>query len=278
MIRLFDSHCHLHYDGPEGKTPEMQVAEAREHGVQLFTSVGVDFETQDKIQSISSRITEVFHTVGLHPHEALHWNDQSEETLRAGAKHPKCRAIGEIGLDFHYDHSKPDQQLHALRAQLKIALDLHLPVVIHSREAEELLLPELLQFAAAFNANEKKNGATQPAPVGVLHCFTGTLPFAQKCVEAGFLVSFSGILTFKTASDLRETAKVLPLSSLIVETDCPYLAPIPFRGKPCEPYMVRWTAQCLADTKNLTLEEVAEVTFRNTCRLFRIPENKPLSE
>ena len=266
MIRLFDSHCHLHYDAPGEKTPEMQIEEAKSHGVQLFTSVGVDFVTQDAIQSLSSRLPDVYHTVGLHPHESLHWNETSEAFLRKGAEHPKCRAIGEIGLDFHYKHSTPDQQLHALKAQLEIALDLHLPVVIHSREAEDLLLPELLAFAKEYREADKEK-----VNVGVLHCFTGTLPFAEACVAAGFLVSFSGILTFKTATDLREAALKLPIESLMVETDCPYLAPIPFRGRPCEPYMVRWTAECLAKTKSLTLEEVAEVTFQNACRLFRIP-------
>lgn len=264
MIKLFDSHCHLHYDHKD-KTPQMQIEEAKSHGVFLFTSVGVDLETQDKIQSVSEKIPEVYNTVGLHPHEATLWCRDpihAEQKLREGAKHPKCRAIGEIGLDYHYDHSTPAEQMIALKGQLKLALELNLPVVIHSREAEADLLPELLDFAAK----------RKTKPVGVLHCFTGTYEFAKACVEAGFFVSFSGILTFKTAEDLRETAKKLPLESMLVETDCPYLAPIPFRGKPCEPYMVKWTAECLAKVKEVSLEKVAEITFKNACKLFQISE------
>jgi TatD DNase family protein len=260
-LRLIDSHCHLNYDY-DGKTADDLVREAAEAGVESMVTISVDFETHPEVVAISERIPNVFHTVGLHPHEGSRWKDGDADYLRKAAAHPKCRGIGELGLDYYYDHSAHDAQLAALRAQLDLALELRLPIVVHSRDAEADLLPELERYAKRVRPGDE---------AGVIHCFTGTRDFGKRCLDLGFHISFSGILTFKNAADLREAAKEYPLERLLVETDSPFLAPIPFRGKKGEPRMVVQTAMKLAEVKGLTLAEVAEATTRNAKRLFKLP-------
>jgi TatD DNase family protein len=259
--RLIDSHCHLNYDY-DGKTAEDLVREAAANGVEALVTISVDFETHPEVVAISEKFPTVYHTVGLHPHEGSRWKDTDAEYLRQAARHPKCRGIGELGLDYYYDHSEHDQQLLALRNQLNLALEVELPIVVHSRDAEADLLPELANYAKRVKAGNE---------VGVIHCFTGTQAFGQACLDLGFYISFSGILTFKNAADLRESARAFPLDRVLVETDSPFLAPIPFRGKKGEPSMVLQTAMKLAEVKGLSLAEVAEVTTRNSKKLFRLP-------
>ncbi len=257
-----DSHCHLHYDYT-GKTAEQLVAEAREHGVETLVTVGVDFTTMDAIESVSAKFPNVFHTVGIHPSDAIQWDTETNplDRLRQASMHPKCRALGEMGLDYHYDHSPKEKQIPVLETQLDLAIERNLPVVIHSRDGEHDLLPRLESYAK----RSKLDG-----PKGILHCFTGTHAFAQACIDFGFLVSISGIVTFKNAEELRSTVVALPADKLLVETDCPYLAPIPFRGKKCEPYMVKWTGEFVANLKGLEPAKFAEITSRNARAVFRI--------
>lgn len=263
---MIDSHCHLHYDYAP-KTTEQLVAEAAAAGVSHLVTVGVDLESAPAIAAISERFETVVHTVGVHPHDAGKLEGEWLQSLRQFAQHPKCRAIGEVGLDYYYEHSDRAAQMHVLEAQLELALELKLPVVIHGRDAEEDLLPRLLAYA------ERARKTLPRTFVGALHCFTGTHGFAARCIEAGFVVSFSGILTFKTAEDLRATARALPLDRLMVETDSPYLAPIPFRGKKCEPAMVVHTAQVLADLHGVSLAGLDAATTRTTRELFGITSN-----
>jgi TatD DNase family protein len=260
MAGLIDSHCHLNYDYAPKSTADL-VAEARAQGVEWLVTVGTDVDSLEAVVRISEEHPSVFHTVGVHPHEAVSWKPEHDALLRRAAAHPKCRAVGEIGLDYHYDHSSPADQQRALEAQLRIALDTAQPVVIHSREAEGDLLRALQRYAAQV--------PTDRIP-GVIHCFTGTYAFGQACLDAGFYISFSGILTFKNAEDLRTSARAFPLERLLVETDSPYLAPIPHRGRKCEPAMVRLTAQKLAEAKGLPIERVIEATSANARRVFRI--------
>lgn len=260
MIELIDSHCHLNYDYAP-KSEDDLVREAHEAGVSVLVTVGVDMSSIEPLVAISERHPHVYHTVGVHPHEAVTISEGDLARLEQAAKHPKCRAIGEIGLDFHYDHSPRDVQCAQLEQQLELALRVKLPVVIHSRDAEAELLESLTRYAKQVPAG---------AIPGIIHCFSGTKEFGQACLDVGFYISFSGILTFKTAEALRDCAKAFPLERLLVETDSPYLAPIPNRGKKCEPSMVRLTAQKLADVKGLTLEEVARVTTANARRVFGI--------
>lgn len=255
---LIDSHCHLHYDFTP-KTTEALLQEATENGISHLITVGVDMKTLDQVVAVSEKFPNVFHTVGVHPHDAKDMADGDLEILRRAAAHPKCKAIGEIGLDYYYNHSDHEIQKQRLREQLNLALEVKLPVVIHARDAE----PDLLVIFEEYVSRLPKGRIP-----GVLHCFTGTYPFGQKCVDMGFYVSFSGILTFKNSDDLRSTARALPIERMLVETDCPYLAPIPMRGKKCEPYMVKYTAAKLAEVKNISLEDLTEITSANTKKVF----------
>jgi TatD DNase family protein len=259
-FELIDTHCHLNYDYAPKSTEDL-VNEAKAQGVGTLVTIGVDPGTLDTVQKISEKFENVYHTVGYHPHDSIEIQDEDLVALEKAAHHPKCRAIGEIGLDYHYDHSPREVQQKHLLSQLEIALRTQLPVVIHSREGEEDLLKALTAYAARV-----KPGAIP----GVIHCFTGTKEFGRACLALGFYISFSGILTFKNAEDLRECAREFPLERILVETDSPYLAPIPHRGKKCEPSMVRLTAMKLAEVKGIAVEEVARVTTANARRFFRI--------
>jgi TatD DNase family protein len=259
-LELIDSHCHLNYDYAPKSTEDL-INEARAQGVSTLITIGVDPGSLTTVQSISEKFENVYHTMGYHPHDSIDIKDEDLVALEKAAQHPKCRAVGEIGLDYHYDHSPRDVQQKRLQDQLEIALRTKQPVIIHSREGEEDLLRALTAYAAR----------VEPGAVpGVIHCFTGTREFGRACLALGFYISFSGILTFKNAEDLRECAREFPLDRILVETDSPYLAPIPYRGKKCEPSMVRLTAMKLAEVKGISLEEVARVTTANSKRFFRI--------
>jgi TatD DNase family protein len=255
-----DSHCHLNYDYAP-KSADDLVREALAAGVTHLMTIGTDLKSLPEVVAISERFENVHHSAGLHPHDAITVGRADLAVLRQHGAHPKCRAIGEVGLDTHYDHSPLDVQLDRLRAQWQIAAEVGLPLVIHSRNAEAELLAELREFC-------RQIGPSQIP--GVIHCFTGTRAFGEACLELGFYISFSGILTFKNAEDLRECARVFPLGRLLVETDSPYLAPVPFRGKKCEPSMVRHTGLKLAELKAIALDEVAASTSANAKRVFKL--------
>ncbi len=259
--KLIDSHCHLNYDF-DGKTVDDLVREAALKGVEQMVAISVDFDTHPEVVAISEKFNNIYHTVGLHPHEGSRWKDGDAEYIRRAVKHPKCLGIGELGLDYHYTLSPKAEQLHALEEQLELALEVELPVVVHSRDAEDDLFPLLERYAKRVKPGN---------PVGVIHCFTGTQDFGRKCIDLGFYISFSGILTFKNAADLRESAKAYPLEKILVETDSPFLAPIPYRGKKGEPSMVLETAKKLAEIRGITLDEVARVTTENSKKLFNLP-------
>ena len=258
FMELIDTHCHLHYDYAPKSTADL-VREAAEQGIHTLITVGVDIASIEPIQKISEAHERVYHTVGVHPHDAVTIKESDLDTLRKAAAHPKCLAIGEIGLDYYYKHSLPEVQIPVLEQQLGLALEMSLPVVIHSRDAEKDLLLSLTRYA----------GSCKGIP-GIIHCFTGTQAFGEACIALGFYISFSGIFTFKNAEDLRIAAKAFPLDRLLVETDSPYLAPIPFRGRKCEPAMVRFTAQKLAEVKGISFEELALATTQNARRAFSL--------
>lgn len=256
--RLIDAHCHLDFDYGE-KGPGDLIGEAAEAGVSPLITIGTDPDNITGVAALSDKYHGVYHTVGVHPHEARRMEDRHLGDLMMAAAHPRCVAIGEIGLDYHYKNSAPAVQRARLRDQLDLALVVGLPVVIHAREADDDLLAALDQYAAAIPAAR---------PPGVIHCFSGPRALGQRCLELGFFISFSGMITFGWAEELRACARDFPLDRLMVETDAPYLAPSPFRGKRCEPHMVRYTAEKLAQVREITVHEVAEATVENTCRLF----------
>jgi TatD DNase family protein len=258
---LIDSHCHLNYDFAP-KTTDDLVREAKLADVAAMVTIGTDLKTIDEVRKISEKYPNVYHSIGVHPHDAIELGDADFALLEKAARHPKCRAIGEIGLDYHYDHSPRDIQQKRLEQQLDLALSLGKPIVIHSREGEEDLLKSLTGYAKRL-----KPGAIP----GIIHCFTGTVEFGKACVDLGFYISFSGIITFKKAEEVRAAASAFPLERLLVETDSPYLAPMPHRGKKCEPSMVKLTALKLAEVKGVSFDELARVTTANSCRIFGIP-------
>ena len=275
MIELIDSHCHLDYDYLP-KTETDLIREAQSVGVTTLITMGTEIDSIPKVEAISARQPRVFYTVGIHPHQAITMKDGDLALLEAASQNPKCRAIGEIGLDYHYDHSPRDVQHKCLKTQLDLALRVRLPVVIHCREAEEDLLKYLTEYVEnSIQSARTTQTTTLPGTVepsthipGVIHCFTGTQSFGEACLKLGFYISFSGVLTFKTADSIRTCAKAFPIERLLVETDAPYLAPVPYRGKKCEPSMVKFTAQKLAEVKALSLEEVARITTQNAKRVF----------
>lgn len=259
-VELVDSHCHLNSDYGD-RTAEQLIADAQAAGVRYLVTVGVEISALPRLRELSEKNACVFHTAGVHPHEAATLTPSDVDILHQAAKHPKCRAIGEIGLDYYYNHSPREVQRQVMEQQLEVALQAKLPVVIHTRDAETDQLEALTRY--------RKQVPDDQIP-GVIHCFTGTRLFAEACIDLGFYISFSGILTFKNAEDLRATAKDLPLDRLLVETDSPYLAPMPMRGKKCEPAYVKYTAMKLAEIKGVPLSTVAAKTTANAKRVFKL--------
>ncbi len=257
-MALIDSHCHLNYEY-EGKTAADLVREAGLAGVDTLIAIATDVPTLPEVVAISEAFPNVFHTAGIHPHEAAAATDEHLVELLGFTQHPKCKAVGEIGLDFYYNLSSQEIQIQRFGQLLDLAREVKLPVVIHCRDAEKQMLSQLQTYC---------HGLSADAVPGVIHCFTGSLEFGKACLDLGFYISFSGILTFKTAESLREAARAFPLDRLLVETDSPYLAPVPFRGRKCEPSMVVSTARRLAEIKGLPVDEVFEALRRNTVTCF----------
>jgi len=261
--RLVDSHAHL--DMPEFDPDREEVIErAFAAGISaiLCPMEITDPESIRKSLAISERYPSIIAAAGVHPHSAKDFSAESESTIRELAGQSAIHALGEIGLDFHYKFSGREEQIAAFRKQLMIAQGLSLPVIIHSRLASDEVLEAI-----------QEEGFTSG---GVLHCFTEGREFAEQMLELGFYISFSGILTFPKAQDIQETARELPLDRIMVETDSPFLAPVPYRGriKRNEPRYIRETARFLAELRNITPDELYEQTSRNftACFGFDIPE------
>ena len=258
LPQLIDAHCHLDFDyGKKG--PGDLIGEAAEAGVSPLIAICTEPQNIKRVASLSDQFHGVYHTVGVHPHEASHMEDRHLGAMMMAAAHHRCVAMGEIGLDYHYETSPPGVQRARLRDQLDLALAVGLPVVIHTREAVEDTLSALTRYAKDLPAGR------QP---GVIHCFSGPRELGEACLELGFFISFSGMITYEWAGELRECARDFPLDRLMVETDAPYLAPKPYRGKQCEPRMVRHTAEKLAQVRGVPIHELAAATTDNTCRLF----------
>jgi TatD DNase family protein len=259
MVQFVDSHCHI--DGPEYDSDREEViARACEAGVTTMLNVGTGDPHSgafERAAELAEKHIEVYCAIGVHPHDAKLFDDAVEQRLRSLAKQSsRVIAWGEIGLDYHYDHSPRELQREVFRRQLRIARGMDLPVVIHSREADD----DTIQILRAELSGYER--------AGVLHCFGGSLRMAEEAIDLGFHVSFAGNLTFKKADDLRGVAQRIPLDRLLVETDCPYLTPVPYRGKRNEPARVVETVKCLADLRGVALEEIAKLTSANFWQLF----------
>jgi TatD DNase family protein len=259
-MNVIDSHCHLDYPGLAEDLPGV-IARAEGAGVRLMLTIGTRVKKFDQVLALAERHDNVFCTVGTHPHNAAAEPDLRAEELIDLARHPKVVGIGETGLDYHYDHSPREVQAKCFHVHVQAARETGLPLVIHSREAEA--------DTAAILEGEMKQGAFKP----LLHCFSSARELAERGLPLGAYVSFSGILTYKNAEDIRVTARHVPLDRLLVETDAPYLAPVPHRGKTNEPAFVVRTLETLAKEKEVTPAEMAAVTSRNFFTLFdKVPK------
>jgi TatD DNase family protein len=252
---FIDSHAHI--DGPEFDADREEVIQrAHAAGVSVILNVG----TGDPHSGAFERAVElgkahesIYTAIGTHPHDARLYDDAAEEKIKNLINNEHVIAWGEIGLDFHYDNSPRDVQIEVFKRQLHAARECDLPVVIHTREAESETI-EILK--------SEYDGS------GVFHCFSGSMDLAQRAVEIAFMISFSGIVTFKKADELRAIAKEVPLDRLLIETDCPYLTPIPYRGKRNEPAYVVEVARCLATLHDMNIEDMARITSENFNRFF----------
>ena len=252
---LVDSHCHLDFPDFQTRLPAV-IASAKAAGVGRMVTISTFVARHETYRALAEAHDTVFFTIGTHPHNAASEPDVPEERLVELAQHPRCIAIGEAGLDYHYDKSPRDVQRKVFRTHIAAARSAGLPLIIHARNADDDMI-EILR-------DETAKGRFD----AVLHCFSSTAELAEVGVELGLYVSFSGILTFKNSEDIRQVAASVPRDRLLVETDAPYLAPTPYRGKTNEPAYVAQTARVLADVIDVTEAEVARITTENFYRLF----------
>jgi TatD DNase family protein len=255
-MTVIDSHCHL--DFPDfAEELDAVVARARAAGVERMVTISTRVAHGETYRALAERFDEVYFSIGTHPHQAAEEAETDAAAMRRFAAHPKCVAIGEAGLDYHYDYAPRAVAERVFRAQIGLARELELPLVIHAREADEDVARILREEMAAgpFSA--------------LLHCFTSSRALAETGLELGLYISFSGVLTFKNSSDLRAIARDAPLDRVLIETDAPYLAPVPRRGKRNEPAYVVETAKVLAEAKGVSFGEIARATRDNTLRIFK---------
>ncbi|UOY91408.1 TatD family hydrolase [Ectobacillus sp. JY-23] len=253
---LFDTHAHLNAEQFEEDLQQV-IERTKEAGVSRIVVVGFDEVTIHKAMELVERYDFIYAAVGWHPVDAIDMTDEHLQWLEELAAHPKVVAIGETGLDYYWDKSPKEVQQEVFKKQIRLAKKVGLPIVIHNREATQDIVDIL-----------KSEGASEVG--GIMHCFSGSAETAKRCIEMNFLISLGGPVTFKNAKKPKEVAAQIPLEKLLIETDCPYLAPHPHRGKRNEPAYVSLVAQEIADIKGLSYEEVARVTTENAKRIFDI--------
>lgn len=264
-MKLIDSHCHI--DGKSfDEDRERVIQNALDAGVCAMLNIGTgspDSDSFEKTLQLTNQNEFIFGALGIHPHDAKDYDDKAEEELiKLTKSSKKIIAWGEIGLDFFYDHSPRDVQETVFRRQINVAKDLDLPIIIHSRDADDETVKILKEECLYDNFRG-----------GIMHCFGGTPEMAIELMEIGFLISFAGNVTFKKADNLRDAAKVVPLEKLLIETDCPYLTPVPFRGKRNEPARVVETGKFLAEFYGIDFEKLAMQTTRNFLKFFELKYN-----
>lgn len=253
---IVDSHCHLNYRGLV-EDQDAVIARAQAAGVTTMLNISTRSNEWDAVTQTAMRHSGIWASIGIHPHEADQHADIGQGILEQGAAHPKVVALGETGLDYFYDKSDRDRQRSSFRTHIAAARATGLPVIVHTRDAEEDTL--------SIMRSEMDAGSY----TGVIHCFTASQAFADAALELGFYISLSGIVTFKNASTLQATAKAIPLDRLLVETDSPFLAPVPHRGKTCEPAYTRDTVAFLSGLRGESVDDVIASTTRNFFALFK---------
>jgi TatD DNase family protein len=256
-----DSHAHI--DGPEFDSDRDEVIRrARAAGVSTILNIGTGDPHSGALEravELAEAHADIYTAIGIHPHDARLFDAEAEQLIiKLITQSARVIAWGEIGLDFHYDNSPRDVQTKVFQRQLQLAGEATLPVIIHTREAEAETI-EIL-----------KSQSVGGRPPGVMHCFSGSNWLARQAIDLGFYISLSGIVTFKKAEELRATAKEVPLDRLLIETDCPFLAPVPYRGKRNEPAYVVEVARCLADLHGVSVEEIGRITTANFTRMFNL--------
>ncbi|MDQ0228630.1 TatD family hydrolase [Metabacillus niabensis] len=253
---LFDTHAHLNATQFEEDVVEV-IERAKSENVSHIVVVGFDRETITRAMELTEQYDMIYAAVGWHPVDAIDMTDEDLDWIKQLAAHPKVVAIGEMGLDYYWDKSPKEIQQEVFRKQIQLAKEVKLPIIIHNREATE----DVVKILQEENASEVG---------GIMHCFTGSLETAEKCMKMNFYLSFGGPVTFKNAKKPKEVVKEIPMDFLLIETDCPYLTPHPFRGKRNEPSYVKYVAEQIAELKGLTFEEVAKKTSDNAMKLFGI--------
>lgn len=253
---LFDTHAHLDDRAFNADRAEM-IAALPEKQVGLVMNPGCDLESSRRAVALAEQYSWIYAAVGSHPDAAGRMDDALLEEYRALSRSPKVKAIGEIGLDYHYEDIPRDQQQRCFRAQMELARELKLPVIVHERDAHADGMAIVSEF---------------PDVTGVFHCFSGSLELANWLVERGWYIGFTGVLTFKNARKAVEVASSIPLDRIVLETDCPYMAPEPFRGKRNDPGYIYRMAQRLAELRGCTEEEIQRITMENGKRLYRIED------
>lgn len=252
---LVDSHCHLNY--PQLADTSAVLARAKGAGVRLMQTISTKKSDFAEVKALAEAHPEIYCSIGIHPHEAEPHEDISETELQEAATHPRVIGIGETGLDFYYEHSPRAIQIELFRRHIRVARRLDLPVIIHSRNADE-------ETVAVLKEEHEEGGPFR----FLIHCFSSTKYLSDESVKFGGYISLSGIITFKKSQELRNAAATVPLDRLLVETDAPYLAPAPHRGQPCEPAYTALTAKKLAEIKGISEAELAMATTDNFFRLF----------
>lgn len=261
---IIDTHAHLDMDQYDADREEV-IQRARDNGVDYILNIGCDVESSARSLELAEQYDFIYATAGIHPHDVKSIDDTTYAELRRLLAHPRMVAVGEIGLDYFKNYSPQDLQRTHFRNQLELAKELDKPIIIHCRDANEDMISILSEF---YPANEK-------ARSGIFHCFSGDQKLADKALEMGFYISFSGSVTFKKSDELRAVAKTIPADRLFVETDCPFLTPAPNRGKRNEPSFVHHTAQLVAEVRGLRVEDVQRTTELNFFELFGIGKNAP---
>lgn len=251
---LIETHCHLDYL----KESELQetLAKCSSLNIERIITISVAPNNLEKVLELTKANANIFGTQGIHPHEAKSYSEEIRKKIVTGASGEKIVAIGEIGLDFYYNNSKPEEQIPAFKDQMTIASELNLPVVIHSREADE----ETIGILQDFKGKLKR--------CGVIHSFTSGPKLAETAIDLGYYLGFNGIITFNTAEAVRDIVRMCPLDRILLETDSPFLTPVPYRGRENNPYFLPFVAEKVAEIKELPIEEVLKVTYQNSLDLF----------
>lgn len=251
---MIETHCHLDY--LKNQSVEDTIAQAHSVGVERIITIAVSADNLPSVMDIAQAHDTVYGTQGIHPHDAEDYKENVPDIIRHNAQHEKIVAIGEIGLDYYYDHADRNVQRVAFESQLQTAIDLDLPVVIHTRDADEDTQAILGNFSQ------------QMTRKGVIHSFTSGLPLAEFCLSEGFCLGFNGICTFKNAENVRDVVRITPLEQTLLETDSPYLTPVPYRGKENAPFYLPFIAEHIAEVKGITVNDVLIHAYQNSERVF----------